>query len=63
MWVTMDGKYHAYRCDDMGDLETCYSCQGSGITESCDRCDELDQIDRDEEYAMAPDHYTQGKSW
>jgi hypothetical protein len=58
MWRTLDGKYHVNRCNDMGDLETCDSCWGSGISETCDRCIELEQIDRDEEDARMPDHYT-----
>ena len=38
MWQTMDGEIHSIRCDDMGELLTCESCRGYGISERCDDC-------------------------
>ena len=29
---------HAHRTDDMGDLELCERCMGSGVDEECDEC-------------------------
>lgn len=28
------------------DVETCAECSGSGITESCERCDDLEELER-----------------
>ena len=49
LWVTLDGKYHTHRCDDLGDLEMCEECGGSGISHECGRCIELNDLDRDED--------------
>lgn len=33
------------RCDDLDEMEACDVCYGSGITETCDRCGELEELD------------------
>lgn len=43
VWVTLGGKMHKSRCDDMGDLETCLMCEGSGLREMCDECREAEE--------------------
>ena len=48
MWRTIDGQLHKHRCDDMGDTESCIMCDGSGLTEVCDRCRELESAYSDE---------------
>ena len=35
--------------DDLYDLESCYECGGTGISEVCDRCRELEEFDHDDE--------------
>lgn len=37
------------RCDDLDEMETCDDCGGSGIVETCDRCQELDELYRQQE--------------
>ena len=54
VWVTIDGEYHKHRCDDLGDTETCFSCEGSGLREDiCNRCAELIDYGREQEDAHA----------
>ena len=36
------------RCDDLDEMETCDECNGSGITEECDRCALLREIEEDQ---------------
>ena len=41
------GKYLGdHRCDDLDELELCFHCGGSGITETCDRCQEMEDLDQ-----------------
>jgi len=50
VWFDWNGKYLGNsRSDDLDDMETCDSCGGSGIVETCDRCQLLRDMDYDEE--------------
>lgn len=44
-WVDWRGHYVGNRGDDLDEMEYCDSCGGSGITETCDRCQLLDEMD------------------
>jgi hypothetical protein len=45
-WLDMHGKYLGQsRRDDLDELEICEECGGSGIVESCDRCQLLQEDD------------------
>jgi len=41
LWRTLDGKLYEHRVDDLGDLETCEECRGSGVVEVCEECHHL----------------------
>lgn len=44
--VNMRGQYIGpSRTDDLDDIEMCESCGGSGIIETCDRCQLLEEMD------------------
>jgi hypothetical protein len=45
-WVDLDGTIGPPG-DDLGDLETCDECGGSGTVETCDRCILLADMERD----------------
>lgn len=47
LWVDLGGEFHKHRLDDLGDLETCDECSGSGIIETCDRCQLLEEMSHD----------------
>jgi hypothetical protein len=47
-WVDMRGHYDSSP-DCCSDLETCDECRGSGIVETCDRCQLLNEMDYDDE--------------
>lgn len=48
VWFTFNGKYLGnHRSDDMDQLETCYDCDGSGLSEVCEFC--MDARDWDED--------------
>lgn len=40
VWFAFGGREYlgAGRCDDLDEMEGCDECQGSGITEMCDKC-------------------------
>jgi len=39
VWFTFDGQYLGnHRSDDLDELERCEDCDGTGISEECDRC-------------------------
>jgi hypothetical protein len=40
MWRCLNGDLVKHRIDDMGDLETCQQCRGSGMSEICEEHDE-----------------------
>lgn len=47
-YVDMRGHYLGqHRGDDLDEMETCDTCGGSGISESCDRCQLLRDLDYD----------------
>lgn len=52
VWFAFGGKEYLgnSRCDDLDELETCEGCGGSGIVETCDRCQLLEEMDYDEFY-------------
>ena len=44
IWVSMSGRYLGVsRKDDLDQMETCESCDGSGIVEICYACLELER--------------------
>lgn len=45
LWQAEDGDIRLHRCDDLGELITCDTCRGSGLSEHCEEC--LDAEDRD----------------
>ncbi len=45
LWVTLDGKHHLHRVDDLGELETCEECRGTGVEKICDRCRMMEMED------------------
>jgi hypothetical protein len=50
IWYAFDGEYlGSARCDDLDEMGPCDTCQGSGVTETCDSCrDEYqEQMDRE----------------
>ena len=51
-YVDLRGQYiGANRCDDLSDSETCDGCGGSGLSETCDRCQLLEEMDQDHYFA------------
>lgn len=52
VWFDFRGRYLGnHRSDDLDDLEPCDSCGGSGITETCDRCQLLNDMDHEQDAA------------
>lgn len=51
VWFSFGGKEYlgSHRCDDLDEMETCDTCGGSGITETCDRCQLLTDMDHEDE--------------
>jgi RecJ-like exonuclease len=51
VWRNYDalGRYVEGGIDDSSDLETCDTCRGSGIVETCDRCQLLQEMDEQEQ--------------
>lgn len=46
IWLDFKGRYLGNSgCDDLDQREMCEECGGSGITETCDRCQLLDEMD------------------
>ena len=50
VWFDWRGQYLGNsRCDDLDELEHCEQCGGSGITETCDRCQLLEEMDHEDD--------------
>lgn len=50
IWLDFKGQYLGnHRCDDLDEMEMCEGCGGSGIIETCDRCQLLEDMDHDDD--------------
>lgn len=48
VWYSFDGEYLGkYRCDDLGQIDDCPWCDGSGIEYVCDEC-AMDEMEAEE---------------